>query len=384
MRASQPVAAASHPSARSRQQPATALSQYDPPSSTSALQSTSTQLPSAPPASFATSILPLHDLFTYSYPSSSTTSTLSSSAASPFVVALTAEPDCLRLTGTDLSTLYQARITERQFDDKCRRLNFGAGAERYSGLCDLLRHCIQSSTAAQPRVTHAVSGVRGSDCSTAVLELTFTLRVGSGAGLDVECSWPLPSLLRRARQTQPTEERKEDQPSDDPKRRKRRMAAEDELDSLDFPDLPDELLASTSHPHSSSTHVASHTTADDEHVYAREIALIVHRLLDLHLSGASTSSASSTSGQLAASLELTQLKEQVRLLEQQVVSQTERAEQVERELRSIGNSGAAGGGNGAAGAQGVADKRKPRQMSDRSVINPGVKKRKARGIHLEG
>ena len=375
MRSSQ-AASASHPSARSCQQPS-AAPRADPPFSSTAPDSS--QPSPFPPPSFTSSIAPLHDLFTYSHPSASS----STAATSPFVLALRVQPDCLILTATDLSTLYQARITERLFDDKCRRLNFGAGADRYSGLCDLLRQCMQSNTDAQPRVTHAVSGVRGSDCSNAVMELTFTLRVGSGSGLDVECSWQLPSLLRRIRQTEPTEERKE-QASDNPKRKKRRVPAEDDLDSLDFPDLPDELLASTSHSHASSSTVASHSTADDEYVYSREVALIVHRLLDLHLAGPSASAASASSGnsQTTASLELTQLKEQVRLLEQQVSTQTERAERVERELRSSGNGG--GEGNGVGIRHDVADKCKPRQMSDRSVVNPGVRRRKARGIHIEG
>ena len=374
MRASQP-ATSSHPSARSRQQPA----RPDTQPSTSATDTSLTQPPPAAPPSFATSIAPLHDLFTYCH-------STAASAASPFVLACRVQSDCLILTATDLSTLYQIRITERLFDDKCRRLNFGAGTERYTALCDLLRQCTHSNTAAQPRVTYAVRGVKGSDCSTAVLELTFTLRVGSGAGLDVECGWQLPSLLRRVRQTRPTEERKEEQEAlDDPKRRKRRVAAEDDLDSLDFPDLPDELLASISHPHSAAPATASQSAPDDEYVYSREIGLIVHHLLDLHLSGPAASAASALSGgaQSAGSLEVSQLREQVRLLEQQVAAQTERAERVEREMRSGGGNGAAGG-NGGSGEHDVAGKRKPRQMSDRSVINPGVKKRKARGIHLEG
>ncbi|MCJ1297036.1 hypothetical protein MMC34_008605 [Xylographa carneopallida] len=384
MRASQLPPATSHPTARTRQQPS-ALTQPSPPASAANAFSTSTHPPPAPslnpPRSFASAIAPLHDLFTYAYP-------VASASAPPgrFVLSARADVDCLLLTATDLSSLYQARISERQFDDKCRRLNFGAGAERYSGLCDLLRQCADSNTEAQQRVTHSVSGVRGRDCSAAVLQLTFTLRVGSGAGLDVECAWKLPSLLRRLRQCEPTEERKEEE-ADDPKRSKRRAAAEDELDSLDFPDLPDELLAASSRPLPSASHTAaSHSAEDDEYVYCREVALIVHRLLDLRLAHSDTSQAAPSGGaggvQGGAALEVVQLKEQVRLLEQQVATQTERAERTEQELRSMGGGGGVGG-NGVASAHDVTGKRKPRQMSERSVINPGVKRRKARGIHLE-
>ena len=290
------------------------------------------------------------------------------------------------LTATDLSTLYRLRVTERLFDDKCRRLNFGAGDDRHSGLCELLRQSVQSNTEERPRVTHVVSGVRGSDSSAAVMQLTFTLRVGAGAGLDVECTWQLPSLVRLVRQSAPREEERKEQ--DDPKHKKRRavIPAEDDLDSLDFPDLPDELLTTSSRPHSSTAAVASQTTADDEAVWMRELSLITHRLLDLHLASPTAASfASSTTPQSTAALEVTQLKEQVRLLEQQVATEAERAERAERELRSGGGNGNGGaGGNGGGAGHDVVDKRKPRQMSDRSVINPAMRKRKARGIHLDG
>ena len=322
---------------------------------------------------FLTAIQPLHDRFTFSYTVGSTSSSVSSSQSSPppssplclFLRCERAEAErgaCLVLTATDTaaSQLWQLRVDEAAFNAAKRRLGIGSDGQHAEMVAMLQSAVLSSPSAQQPRVLH-----QQPQSLSAPLTLQLTLLVHQ---LRITSSWTLQPLLR-----QPTAAVAVTAAA----------AGSDGAveDSLPFPDCD---FLDEPPPRQLRQAVSSPSEAEQRRLYQAELGLFLHRLLAAFVSATATSQPSSSSALSSPSpssaADAALLEASVRTLEARLAASEEEVERMKAVM--AGAAGGAGGRRGQAADGGAAARRKEgvRKMSDRSVLNPNLKRRRQRGI----